>query len=120
MRRTVTDENLVSAAIVAPASLTPPEEDPLAGQGLLTAAPLDPAPPAEPTSPTLTPAPVDLAVSELPDWMRDATPAPVITDPLVAAIAEAGSSTALARVLRLLVQRGLLTEEELVAELKKQ
>ncbi|MBL8950489.1 MAG: hypothetical protein JNK82_06910, partial [Myxococcaceae bacterium] len=99
MRRTITDENLV-----LPVSLAATEEAPLA-----------PAPPVEP------PAPVELAVSELPDWMRDASATPAITDPLVAALAEAGpTTTALARVLRLLIKRGLLTEEELIEELRKQ
>jgi len=112
-RAVATGETLASAAVVAPATLAPPTEDPLAGQGLLTAAPLDPVLPS--------PAPADLAVSELPAWMRDgAAEAPPIADPLIAALAETGSTTALARVLRLLVKRGVLTEEELIAELKKQ
>ncbi len=119
VRRAVAAENLVSSAAVAPVTLSPPEEDVLPGQGLLTAAPVEPAPAAAPAAPTLTPAPVDLAVSELPDWMRDSAPAAPIADPLVAAIAEAGATTGLARVLRVLIKRGLLTEEELIEELKK-
>jgi hypothetical protein len=42
-----------------------------------------------------------------------------LADPLEVALAQAGGTGALVRVLRLLVKRGVLSEAELLEELKK-
>ncbi|MBK7858351.1 MAG: hypothetical protein IPJ65_06955 [Archangiaceae bacterium] len=126
------DKDLASGAVVAPASLSPPASDSLPAapvvpgpEPVLTAAPLEAAADAAGTAEAASAEPpVDLAVSgppevALPEWMREAA-AEAALDPLVAAVSDAGATVALVRLLRLLVRRGLISEAELLEELKRQ
>ncbi len=79
-----------------PRVTTPPEGTPVAA--------VEAPPPPPPSAPSI----------ELPAWMREAAAPP---ETLAAALA---SPLALERVVRLLIDKGLITEAELLEELKKQ